>query len=162
MNQNQNPPTLLQNQDEQDLLDFLKSGDVSAPPLSKAVDEPIAITPEVKEKMLNIMGQYEHEKDRLAQINKYKKKTQDGMNELSNQLTTLMKLYGLKELIRGHHRFVLEEVSRKKPLRKEDFKKALTMVITDDAQVAKVYSQAESLVETVKSEKLKYLKYKGS
>lgn len=161
MNQNQNP-ALFQNQDEQDLLDFLKSSETPPSSFSKAVDEPIAITPEVKEKMLNIMGQYENEKDRLAQINKYKKKTQDGMNELSNQLTTLMKLYGLKELIRGQHRFVLEEVSRKKPLRKEDFKKALTMVIPDEAQVAKVYSQAESLVETVKSEKLKYLKYKGS
>jgi hypothetical protein len=123
--------------------------------------EPIAITDQVKEKMIKMMESYLANKDKITKLNAIKKEITGKISADSRDLTTMMKLYGLNELIIKDKKFTLEQTVRKKPLRKDAFKQVLSLVLDDQEKVDKVYSTAEEVSEEVVVEKLKCLKYKG-
>src|ERR1700722_12724380 len=70
---------------------------------------PIAITEEVKTRMIQLMDSYLQNKDKLAKVNAIKKELGTQSNTYSRDLQTLMKLYGLNELIKGSNKFVLHQ-----------------------------------------------------
>ena len=129
---------------------------------SKEVDEPIEITEAVKEKMKKLMGTYLGLREKLKKVNAIKKElmTQSAMS--LKDLETLMKLYGLRELIIGSNKFVLDETVKKKALKKDEFKEVIACVLNDVSLVEKIYETADETAEEVVVEKLKCLKYKGN
>jgi len=122
---------------------------------------PIEITDQVKERMIKFMENYIVCREKLAKLNAIKKSIEAQSKSTLTDLTTLMKLYGLTELIKGENKFVLEQVTKKKPLKKDEFKEVMTIVLGDEAMVAKVYNTVNEVSEDVTIEKLKCLKYKG-
>lgn len=122
---------------------------------------PIQITDQVKERMIKLMESFLVNKDKLVKLNAIKKGIETQSRSNLTDLTTLMKLYGLSELIKGGHKFVLEQTTKKKPLKKDEFKEVMTIVLADEAQVAKIYNAVDEVAEEVTVEKLKCLKYKG-
>ena len=82
-------------------------------------------------------------------------------DQSTEEVETLMKLYGLNELIKDSNKFVLEQKAKKKALKKDEFKQVLSIVLNDPDKVEKIYETANEVAEEVIVEKLKCLKYKG-
>jgi len=130
---------------------------------SKQVEEskPIEITEQVRERMIQLMDSYLTNKEKLCKVNEIRKQLTTQSSANMKDLETLMKLYGLNELIKGNNKFVLDRVMRKKPLKKSEFKEVITYVLGDPEKVEKIYTTAGQMSEEVVTEKLKCLKYKG-
>lgn len=130
---------------------------------SKHVEEskPIEITDQVRDRMIQLMDSYLANKEKLGKVNEIRKQLMSQSMTHMKDLETLMKLYGLNELIKGNNKFVLDRVTRKKPLKKTEFKEVITYVLGNPEQVEKIYTTAGQMSEEVVIEKLKCLKYKG-
>lgn len=121
---------------------------------------PLEITEQVKNKMIDIMDQYMTIKEKLTKINQIVKELKGQSANQLKELETLMRLYGLHELIKGNNKFVLDRTVRKKPLKKVEFKKVLSYVLKDENKVDEIYQTANQMTEEVVVEKIKCLKYK--
>ena len=128
---------------------------------SKEVDEPIEITEAVKEKMKKLMGTYLGLREKLKKVNAIKKELMGQSGMTLKDLETLMKLYGLTELIIGSNKFVLDQTVKKKALKKGEFKEVIACVLNDASLVDQIYKTADETSEEVVVEKLKCLKYKS-
>jgi hypothetical protein len=122
--------------------------------------QPIELTEQVRTKMNQLVDQILQNKQKLAKVNEIKKQLTIQSLNYTKDLQTLMKLYGLTELIKGSNKFVLDKVVRKKPLKKTEFKEVISYVLSDPAKVEKIYETAGQMSEEVVIEKLKCLKYK--
>jgi hemerythrin len=122
--------------------------------------KPIEITDQVKEKMIHLMDSYLSNKEKLNKVIQIRKELLLQSRTHMKDLETLMKLYGLTELIKGHNKFVLDRVVKKKPLKKSEFKEVVTYILGDQSKVDKIYETANQLSEDVTYEKVKCLKYK--
>ena len=122
--------------------------------------KPIEITEQVKAKMIQLMDAYLSNKEKLVKVNEIRKELTMHATSYMKDLETLMKLYGLNELIKGNNKFVLDRVVRKKPLKKTEFKEVITYVLGDAEKVNKIYETAGQMSEEVVVEKLKCLKHK--
>jgi len=129
---------------------------------SSQVEEskPIEITDQVKAKMVHIMDSYLVNKGKLAKVNAIRKELVSQSNGYMKDLETLMKLYGLTELIKGSNKFVLDRYVKKKPLKKKEFREVITYVLGNPEQVEKIYSTAETVTEDITVERIKCLKHK--
>jgi hypothetical protein len=123
---------------------------------------PIEITEQVRERMIKLMESYLLKKEKITKINAIKKDIVTKMDSDTRDLMTMMKLYGLNELIKGSNRFVLDQTTKKKALKKDEFKEVITTVLNDPDKVNEIYTTANDYAEEVVIEKLKCLKYKGS
>lgn len=123
--------------------------------------KPIEITDQVRDKMMKLMDTYMIYKAKLTKVNAIKKELQNQSNACLKDLETLMKLYGLNELIKDTNRFFLEQKPKKKILKKDEFKQVISTVLNDPEKVEKIYETANEMAEEVIVEKLKCLKYKG-
>lgn len=121
---------------------------------------PLEINENVKTKMAYIMDAYLSNKDKLSKILAIKRELTTQSNNLIKELQTLMKLYGLTELIKGSNKFVLDRTVKKRPLKKKEFKEVINYVLGDPEKVEKIYTTAEHVSEGVTVEKLKCLNYK--
>ena len=128
---------------------------------SREADEPIEITEAVKEKMKKLMGTYLGLREKVKKVNAIKKELMGQSGMTLKDLETLMKLYGLRELIIGSNKFVLDEMVKKKALKKDEFKEVISEVLGDVEKVERIYEMANERGEEVVVEKLKCLKYKG-
>jgi len=130
---------------------------------AKVVEEskPIEITEQVRGKMIQLMDSYLANKEKLGKVNEIRKQLTTQSSMYMKDLETLMKLYGLNELIKGNNKFVLDRVTRKKPLKKNEFREVITYILADPEKVEKIYMTAGQMSEEVVVEKLKCLKYKG-
>lgn len=122
--------------------------------------KPIEITDQVKEKMLHLMDAYLANKEKLGKVVQIRKELLSQARNNMKDLETLMKLYGLKELINGQNRFVLDRVVKKKPLKKAEFREVVTYVLGDQSKVDKIYETINQVAEEVTYETVKCLKYK--
>jgi hypothetical protein len=125
------------------------------------VDQPIEITPQVQEKMTNLTQQFLQIKEKLVKVNAVKKELTVQGQVCLQELQTLMKLYGLTELVKGESRFVLDQVIKKKPIKKETFKEVIQLVLNDPEKVEEIYETADNYSEEITIEKLKCLKFKN-
>ena len=123
--------------------------------------KPIEITDQVKDRMKKLMDNYMIYKAKLTKVNAIKKELQNQSNTCLKDLETLMKLYGLSELIKDANKFVLEQKPKKKALKKDEFKQVISTVLNDPEKLEKIYETANDMAEEVVVEKLKCLKYKG-
>lgn len=145
---------------EKILLDELIN-QIEAEQLVKAEDSPpLEINDQVKAKMAQIMDAYLSNKEKLAKITAIRRELSIQSNTLMKELQTLMKLYGLTELIKGSNKFVLDRTVKKRALKKKEFKEVITYIIGDPDKVEKIYSTADHVAEGVAVEKIKCLKYK--
>jgi hypothetical protein len=130
---------------------------------SKQVEEskPIEITEQVRSRMVQLMDSYLANKEKLGKVNEIRKQLTVQSSGHMKDLETLMKLYGLNELIKGNNKFVLDRVTRKKPLKKNEFKEVITYVLGNPETVEKIYTTAGQMSEETVVEKLKCLKYNG-
>ena len=145
---------------ERELLDDLLN-DLRVEEERKEVDEPIEITEAVKEKMKKLMGSYLGLREKLKKVNAIKKELMGQSGMTLKDLETLMKLYGLTELIIGSNKFVLDQTVKKKALKKGEFKEVISYVLNDSALVDQIYKTADETSEEVMIEKLKCLKCKS-
>lgn len=122
--------------------------------------KPIEITDQVKEKMIHLMDSYLANKEKLNKVIQIRKELLLQSRTHMKDLETLMKLYGLTELIKGQNKFVLDRVVKKKPLKKSEFREVVTFVLGDQSKVDKIYETVNQLSEDVTYEKVKCLKYK--
>lgn len=122
--------------------------------------EPIEITDQVKERMISLMENYLQTRDKLAKVNSLRKELMTQSATITKDLETLMRLYGLKEIFRGNNKFVLDQTVRKKPLKKDEFREVISMVVENPAIVERIYQTAEQTCPSVLIEKVKCLKYK--
>ena len=122
--------------------------------------KPIEITTQVKEKMITLMDSYLSSKEKLTKINGLRKELTTQSSLILKDLETLMRLYGLNELIKGTNKFVLDRTVRKKPLKKKEFKDVIQYVLKDPAKVDQIYETAGQMSDEVVIEKLKCLKHK--
>jgi len=145
---------------EKILLDELIS-QIEAEQLIKVEDStPLEINDQVKAKMAHIMDAYLSNKEKLAKITAIRRELSIQSNTLMKELQTLMKLYGLTELIKGSNKFVLDRTVKKRPLKKKEFKEVITYVLGDPEKVEKIYSTVDHVSEGVAIERIKCLKYK--
>jgi hypothetical protein len=145
---------------EKELLDELIN-QIQAESMVKVEDTtPIQITDQVRQKMVQLMDSYVSNKEKLNKVSEIKKELTTQSMSYMNDLETLMRLYGLKELIKGGNKFVLDRVVRKKPLKKTEFREVVTYVLGDPEKVEKIYETANRMSEEVVTEKLKCLKHK--
>lgn len=147
---------------EKELLDDLLNELQAEQSKEEEESKPIQITDEVKQKMMKFMDSYLANKAKLKKVNAIKKEltTQSATN--LKDLETLMKFYGLTELIKGENQFILDQTTKKKALKKNEFKEVISSVLNDPVQLEKIYSAANECAEEVVVEKLKCLKYKGN
>jgi hypothetical protein len=124
-------------------------------------NKPIEITEQVKTRMVQLMDSYLSNKEKLTKVNEIRKQLTTQSSIHLKDLETLMKLYGLTELIKGNNKFVLDHVTRRKPLKKSEFKEVITYILGDPEKVEKIYTTAGQMSAEVVTEKLKCLKYKG-
>lgn len=145
---------------EQELLDdFLTQLQAEK---TKEVKEtvPIEITDQVKDKMLGLMDEIRGHKDKIAKLNTIKKQIGGQLTTSTRDLVTLMKLYGLTELIKDDRKFLLDQTTKKKPLKKAEFNQVISSVVGDQ-KMQEIYTMAGEVSEEVVIDKLKFLKYKG-
>lgn len=121
---------------------------------------PIEITEQVKNKMLQIMDKFITDRDKLTEINQTRKELKIQTNEQLKELETLMKLYGLQELVKGSNKFVLNKTIKQIPLKKAEFKNVLTFILKDTEKVDQIYETANQMKEQIVVEKIKCLKNK--
>ena len=122
--------------------------------------EPIELTEPVKAKMIHLMDTFLSYKDKLYKVSAIRKELTSQSTKTMTDLETLMKLYGLTELIKGNNKFVLDRTVKKKPLKKQEFKEVITYVIGNAETVSKIYDTANQMSEETVIEKIKCLKYK--
>jgi hypothetical protein len=123
-------------------------------------NSPIEINEQVKAKMIQLMDRYILNKNKLAKVNEIRKELHTQSINHMKELETLMKLYGLKELIKDNNKFILDRTTKKKPLKKKEFKDVLTYVLGDVNKVEKIYETANQMSEDIVVEKMKCLKHK--
>jgi hypothetical protein len=130
---------------------------------SSQVEEsgPIEITEQVKERMVQLMDSFLNNRAKLAKVSAIRKELTSHSSTYLKDLQTLMKLYGLTELIKGEHKFTLDQTVKKVPLKKDEFKEVVAYVLNDPDKLDKIYETAEQSKQEVMVEKLKCLKYKG-
>ena len=122
---------------------------------------PLELTEQVKERMIKLMESYLFHKEKITRLNAIKKEITVKMETNTRELSTMMKLYGLNELIKGNNRFVLDQTTKKKLLKKDEFKEVIISVLNDPDKVNAIYTAADDYAAEVVIEKLKCLKYKG-
>lgn len=145
---------------EKELLDELINQMQSEANSKVEESKPIEITEQVKAKMMQLMDAYISNKEKLAKVKEIHKELTSQSSGHMKDLETLMKLYGLTELIKGNNKFVLDRSVKKRPLKKNEFKEVVTYVLGDAAKVDKIYETANQMSEEVVVEKIKCLKYK--
>lgn len=145
---------------EKELLDELINQIQLETSVKPEESKPIEITEQVKTKMSQLMGLYIANKQKLAKVSEIRKELASQSSSQLKELETLMKLYGIHDLIIGNNKFVLDRTVRKKPLKKNEFKEVITFVLGDAEKVDKIYETAGQMTEEVVVEKLKCLKYK--
>jgi hypothetical protein len=148
------------NAKERDLLDQLINQLQSEDSNQIEESKPIEITEQVKIRMVQLMDSYLSSKDKMNKVNEIRKELTIQSTTQLKELETLMKLYGLKELIKGNNKFVLDRTTRKKPLKKKEFREIISYVLGDSEKVDKIYETAGQVSEEVTTEKLKCLKHK--
>lgn len=121
---------------------------------------PIEITDQVKGKMEGLMDDIRGHKDKIAKLNLIKKQIGSQLTTSTRELVTLMKLYGLGELIKDDKKFLLDQTTKKKPLKKSEFNQVISSVVGDQ-KMQEIYTMASEVSEEVVVDKLKFLKYKG-
>ena len=146
---------------ERELLDELMNQLENEKPVEEE-SKPIEITEQVKEKMSLLMDAYLSNKIKLAKVQEIRKNLVGYSNTYMKELETLMKLYGLTELIKGSNKFVLNRTMKKKPLKKSEFREVMSIVLGDPEKVEKIYETVGQMSEEVVVEKLKCLKYRGN
>src|SRR5437868_5310413 len=119
-----------------ELLTQLEHDDASA---DTEDSPPIEITDQVKEKMIRLMDTYLTVKQQLERIKAAQKDLQAKSDGVMHDLETLMRLYGLTELIKGENKFVLDQTVRKVPLKKEQFREVISHVVGDPSVVEQIY-----------------------
>lgn len=144
---------------ERELLDELMNQLENEKPVEED-SKPIEITEQVKEKMSLLMDAYLSNKIKLAKVKEIRKNLIGYSNTYMKELETLMKLYGLTELIKGSNKFVLNRTTKRKPLKKSEFREVMSIVLGDPEKVEKIYETVGQMSEEVVVEKLKCLKYK--
>ena len=129
---------------------------------NKPIDNspPIEVTEQVKTKMIQLMDAYLSNKDKLVKVNAIRKELTAQSTVHLKELETLMRLYGYTELIKGNNKFVLDRTTRKKPLKKTEFKEVMTCILGDVDKVDKIYQTVNQMSEDIVIEKIKCLKYK--
>lgn len=145
---------------EKELLDELINQIQAETNTTVEESKPIEITEQVKTKMIQLMDRFISNKEKLAKVNEIRKELTSQSATNLKELETLMKLYGLHELIKGNNKFVLDRIIRKKPLKKTEFKEVITYILGDVEKVDKIYETANQMSEEVVVEKIKCLKYK--
>jgi hypothetical protein len=131
----------------------------------QAVEEaqPLEITQPVKERMVHLMEIFLANKEKLRKLGAIKREITTHSNVTIKDLTTLMKLYGLTELIKGKHKFSLEQTSRKTSLiaknKQAEFKEFMNLL--DPAKVDKACELMEKTTKEITMEKLQCLDYNG-
>jgi len=105
---------------------------------------------------------------------KEKKKTLSAIAKVVNaqdravtkDLTTLMKLYGLAELVKGKHKFSLEPMTTKSSIvaktKREDLKDILSMVMGDREKAEKACQLVDLATKETVKEKLTCVDHDGS
>ena len=144
---------------EKELLDELINQIESETMAKPEETKPIVITDQVKAKMIQLMERFISNKEKLTKVNEIRKELMSQSTTHLKELETLMKLYGLDELINGSNKFVLDRSVRKKPLKKTEFKEVITYVLGNADTVNKIYETANQMSEEVVVEKIKCLKY---
>lgn len=145
---------------EKELLDQLISQLETEESTTVEDSKPIEVTEQVKTKMIQLMDNYLSLKDKLVKVNQIRKELTTQSSIHLKELETLMKLYGLTELIKGNNKFVLDRSVKKKPLKKKEFKEVMTSVLGDPGNVEKIYQTADQMSEEIVVEKLKCLKHR--
>jgi len=146
--------------DRESLDDLLTQLETDAVKVDVSDVVPIEITPEVKDRMLRLMDVYLQYREKQSRLNALKKEINGQIAESSRDLMTLMKLYGLTELIKDDKKFVLDQRQRRKPVKKDMWRQALEQVVKDENVVSKIYETAESMSEEQVVEKIKCVKYR--
>lgn len=146
---------------EKELLDELINQIESETTNNVEESKPIEITDQVKEKMIQLMDTYISNKQKLVKVSEIRKELTTQSTTNLKELETLMKLYGLNELIKGNNKFVLDKTTKKKPLKKNEFKEVITFVLDDPVKVEKIYDTVNQMSQEVVVEKIKCLKYKN-
>ena len=148
-------------QQEKELLDDLLSQLESEQSVEVEESVPIEITDQVKERMVKLMDGFLVNKTKLAKVNAIGKNLRSQSSTYLKDLQTLMKLYGLNELIKDQNKFLLDQITKKKPLKMDEYREVISYVLNDPDKLEKINEVAEQASEEVVVEKLKCLKYKG-
>lgn len=122
---------------------------------------PMEITEQATEKMKDLMDTYNEGEKKMAQVKVMVKQITARQNTILNDLKTMMRLYGLKNLIRGDREFVLDEGSKKKAVPKIALKAVMMDVIGDQSKVDQIFEQADRKVGERFVSKVKSQAYKG-
>jgi hypothetical protein len=139
--------------------DFNLDSFVSQPPqLHPQPQSSLEISDEVQSRLLLVMKTYLIHRDKLAQLAQIKKQIEHQSKQLSAELTTLMKFYGLTDLTIGADTFRLEQIKKTKPVGHEDFKKIINLVINDPDKIKRIYDMAEQSGTEVTQERYKCVK----
>lgn len=140
-----------------DLLQQLTAENVN----SQEESVPIEITDQVKEKMMELMDAYNEGEKKVAQIKLIAKQVTVKQTTLLSELKTMMRLYGLKNLIRGDREFVLDEGQKKKTIPRTALKSVMAEVLGDQAKVDEIFEQANQRMGDKYVSKVKCQPYKG-
>jgi len=148
---------------EKELMDEFLTQLQNEPPLSEP--DPLEITQDVKDRMSLLMENYLANKDKLSKLNAIKREIMSQTVTITKDLRTLMKLYGLNELIKGQHKFCLEQTTRKNTLiaknKRSDIKEVLAMVVNDPETLNKACALLDSATKDTTSEKFQCIEYDG-
>ena len=119
-----------------------------------------SVNDEAKKKILELMRKYLKYKQEIADLNELKKEKQRSFKETENELSVIMKFYGLGELIIDDRQFLLGEMVRKTALKKPEFRQKLEEFFKNKEVVDQAYKYAENSRREVTVERLRCLKYK--
>ena len=153
-------PILKMDQDQDQNLDEMLTQLNSDQEQPIVQDDPLEINDQVRQKMLNLMSRYLTLGHKKTQVNQIKKDLDHKIRTISTELSTLMKLYGVNELIVKDKKFVLDTTVRKKPLNKCEIRTKMCEYLNDPEAVEQIFQYIEGHTPEMISEKLKCVKYK--
>lgn len=142
-----------------DLLSQLENDKVAPEPEESTTT--IEITEQVQQKLMDLMDAYNEGQKKVAQVKLLTKQINAKQNAILEELKTMMRLCGLKNLVRGEKEFVLDEGPKKKALPKGALKAVMSEILGDEAKVNEIYSKANERAGEKYVSKVKPQAYKG-
>lgn len=83
---------------------------------NKPPAQPLEITDQVKERLITLMEEYLYGQTKIQRLMLIRKQITSKLRDNEKNLTTMMKLYGLTELIKGKHKFSLQPQNKIVPV----------------------------------------------
>ena len=113
---------------------------------------------EAQAKLEKLCGSYVIMSDKLKKLKETSKKLKSVTDAYMEEIESMLNIHGIKEYSHGELKFYIDNVQKKKQLKKDDMKKAIEEIVQDKHTVDEIYKEFEQRTQVVDKTQVKCTK----